>query len=184
MHKHEPIPPLSGIKTIIFDFDGIFTNNKVYLNEEGIESIQCDRGDGLGINILKRFIKKSNLDIDIFILSKEKNQVVQKRAAKLEIKCLSGVDDKLSLISNYFLEKNGEIENSFKTLLYVGNDLNDLKPILKSGFSVCPNDSHPIIKKYSMITLKKNGGDGFVRELIELLLKLNDLEIDEISDLI
>ena len=42
--------------TLVFDFDGVFTNNKVYVNEKGIESIICDRGDGLGLNILKKFI--------------------------------------------------------------------------------------------------------------------------------
>ena len=74
--------------TIVFDFDGVFTDNKVYLNEQGEESIRCDRSDGLGINLLNRFKIKNSWDLEYFILSKEKNIVVNKRAEKLQIESL------------------------------------------------------------------------------------------------
>ena len=62
--------------TIIFDFDGVFTDNKVIVSENGLEQVICDRADGLGINILKKFIKKQNWGVEFFILSTEKNPVV------------------------------------------------------------------------------------------------------------
>ena len=71
--------------TLIFDFDGVFTNNKVYLDENGKEIIRCDRSDGLAFDILRTFQEKKNWDVQYFILSTEKNPVVQKRAEKLKI---------------------------------------------------------------------------------------------------
>ena len=182
-HRTE-IPLIENFHTIVFDFDGIFTNNKVFINQEGLESVQCDRADGLGINILKKYIKKKNIEIEIFILSKEKNKVVLSRSNKLDLDCKHGIDNKLMFLMNYLNQRFGENKISPKNLLYMGNDLNDLESIIYSGFSICPNDSHELIKKYSSITLNSNGGEGFVREAIELLIRLNELEYNELIEFI
>ena len=170
----------SKYHTLVFDFDGVFTNNKVYVNEKGIESIICDRGDGLGLNILKKFILLKKWDLDYFILSKETNKVVKTRAKKLNIKCINSVDNKLEYLSTYL--KNNK--KSPKGLLYVGNDLNDLEPIKFAGFGICPLDSHPIIKKNCDLIFPRNGGDGFVRAIIEFIIGLDKMDIKEIKDLI
>ena len=174
---------LYSYHTLIFDFDGVFTNNKVYLNENGIEQIRCDRGDGLGINILKSFIKKKNLNLEFFILSKEKNIVVKLRAKKLKIKSFQGIDNKLDFIKKYLYKRFGEIGNSKKGVIYIGNDLNDLESILFSGFSFCPNDAHEIIKDNVNIVIDKEGGNGFVRKCIEKIINLNDLSLNDICKL-
>ena len=62
-------PKYENIRTIVFDFDGIFTNNKVYINEEGIESIRCDRSDGLAFDLAKKFIKNNNCDVKLIVLT-------------------------------------------------------------------------------------------------------------------
>ncbi|MEY2940072.1 MAG: hypothetical protein RIS58_1059, partial [Actinomycetota bacterium] len=80
---------LSAIKAIVFDFDGVFTDNKVIVSQDGSEFVVCDRGDGMGITLLKE------IGIRMMILSKEKNPVVSARGSKLGIEVIQGCDDKL-----------------------------------------------------------------------------------------
>ena len=84
---------------VVFDFDGVFTNNKVIVSEDGKESVVCDRSDGLGIMMLKA------AGIPSFILSKEKNPVVSARAKKLGLEVMQGIDHKLQILSSYCNEK-------------------------------------------------------------------------------
>ena len=76
------------IDLIVYDFDGVMTDNSVIVNEDGIESVIVNRSDGLAVGILK------SLCITQLILSKESNKIVSTRAAKLEIQVLQGVNDK------------------------------------------------------------------------------------------
>ena len=75
MHDTQ-IPSWHLIHTIVFDFDGVFTDNKVWVHQDGSESVRCDRGDGLAFDILRKFIKVNHWSLDYFILSTEKNEVV------------------------------------------------------------------------------------------------------------
>jgi len=176
-------PDLRSIHTVVFDFDGVFTNNKVYLNQNGDESVRCDRADGLGLNFLNYYCSRNKLKIGQLILSKEKNPVVLARANKLNIECKHGVSDKKQFLTRYF--KNREPNNDlFSGLVYLGNDLNDLPMIKVAGFSVVPNDAHPIVKRYASVVLHSNGGDGFVREFIEKLMCIDDMSTEELDELI
>ena len=67
------LPKWFETHTIIFDFDGVFTDNKVTIREDGLEEVSCNRGDGLAFDILRKFIKKENWNLKYFILSKETN---------------------------------------------------------------------------------------------------------------
>ena len=78
---------------IFFDFDGVFTNNYVYVSEDGSESVRCSRQDGIGLSKLKA------LKIDLYVVSSETNPVVRKRCSKLEIETHHGVLDKYKTIS-------------------------------------------------------------------------------------
>ena len=60
-----------SVHTLIFDFDGVFTDNSVYINESGQESVVCDRRDGLGINLLRAYCHNESHDMRLLILSKE-----------------------------------------------------------------------------------------------------------------
>ena len=166
------LPNLEGINSIIFDFDGVFTNNKVYLNHNGDEFVQCSRGDGLGIKILNKFLKNNNLNIDIFVVSTEQNKVVKKRCEKLNLKCFNGIKNKKDFLKKYFQENNLDVTSSFKNMLYVGNDINDLEVILSAGFSVCPKDAHPLIKDSVSLIIDRKGGDDFVRTFIETIIDI------------
>ena len=116
------IPNWISIHTIVFDFDGVFTDNKVWIDQNGTESVRCDRGDGLAFDLLRRFSQQNDWNLNYFILSKEKNSVVSVRAAKLRISCVQDNSDKARYIKSYLLENN----LSPAGLIYVGNDLNDL----------------------------------------------------------
>ena len=178
------LPKLCDIHTIIFDFDGIFTNNKVYFDQNGNEIVVCDKSDSLGFDILKKYIKKNNHNIRYFVLSKEKNDVVSKRCKKLNINCFNGIDNKVFFINEYLSKKINNNEDLFRGIIYLGNDLNDLEAMRKSGFSVAPSDANKKIKEVADLVINKKGGRGFIREFIEKLLNLDSYNEKELISLI
>ena len=178
------IPKYENIHTIVFDFDGIFTDNKVYVDQEGKESVRCDRSDGLGFDFLRTFIKRKKWDLEYFILSKETNPVVLARAKKLKLPCKNSEDNKLVYLQKYLKERFVNYEEAFKGLLYLGNDLNDLPAMRFSGFSVAPSDSHPLVLKEADLIINKKGGDGFVRAFIEELIFRKKTSYEQITSLL
>ena len=158
---------IDKIHALVFDFGGVMTNNLVYINQEGKESVRCNRADGLAFDVLSK-LKKSS-----YILSTEKNNVVRMRAKKLKINVIQGISNKVNAIKSLAKKNNYNLEN----ILYVGNDLNDYEAMKICGFSVCPADSHYKIRKLSDIILKTNGGDGVVRDLIENIFNLDIIKI-------
>jgi len=158
---------LDDIDALVFDFDGVLTNNLVYLNQDGLESVACSRADGLAFDVLRKLKKPA------FILSTEKSTVVVMRAKKLKIPAIQGVSDKVRAIKELIDENHYNIKN----ILYVGNDLNDYLAMQFCGYSVCPSDSHPKIKHISDICLSTNGGNGVVRELLEEVLNIDFIKI-------
>ena len=158
---------LDDIDALVFDFDGVLTNNFVYLNQEGVESVACSRADGLAFDVLRKLNKPA------FILSTEKNSVVAMRANKLKIPAIQGVSDKVEAIKELADKK----KYNLKSILYVGNDLNDYLVMQVCGYTACPIDSHPRIKEISKYVLNTKGGNGIVRELLEQVLNLDFIEI-------
>jgi len=182
MKNNQQIPDIHEVHTIVFDFDGVFTDNRVYLNQEGVESVCCDRRDGLGIDFLRKYQAQGKLKADMFILSTETNPIVQARAEKLKLPCKAGVMGKLSFLEEYLSKKFPTEKDAFAGLVYLGNDLNDLPVIARAGFSVVPIDAHPVVRSRASLVLPQKGGDAFVREFVELFLKINDLSVGEIND--
>ena len=158
---------LDDIDALVFDFDGVLTNNLVYLNQEGVESVACSRADGLAFDVLRKLNKPA------FILSTEKNSVVAMRAKKIKIPVVQGVPDKVRAIKELADKKNYNL----KSILYVGNDLNDYLVMQVCGYTACPIDSHPRIKEISENILTTKGGDGVVRELLEQVFNLDFIKI-------
>ena len=184
MLKEEKLMYWMNFHTLIFDFDGVFTDNCLYLNEKGQESVKCDRADGLGLDILRNFIKKHSWDLDFFILSTEKNNVVLERAKKLKIKAHNGVSNKLEFIKNYLKDKYGQYSDSKSGVIYVGNDLNDLSSMIFCGYSISPSDAHDSIKKISDLIVPKKGGNGLVREIIEMIINIDNMSLEEKQNII
>ncbi len=158
---------LDDIDALVFDFDGVLTNNLVYLNQEGVESVACSRADGLAFDVLRKLNKPA------FILSTEKSFVVTMRAKKLKIPAIQGVANKVAAIKELARENKFDLKN----ILYVGNDLNDYLVMQVCGYTACPIDSHPRIKEISENILIAKGGNGVVRELLEQVLNLDFIKI-------
>ena len=158
---------IKNIDAFIFDFDGVLTDNKVYINENGSESVLCSRSDGLAFDVLRKINKK------FFILSTETNPVVAKRAEKIQAKVIQSSTNKLDSI--FLIAKKYKL--SFNKLCFIGNDINDIEAMNICGLSICPNDAHNLVKQCSKIILNKNGGDGVARELIEEVFQLDFLNI-------
>ena len=158
--------------TIVFDFDGVFTDNCVYVDDTGRESVKCSREDSLGINILKSFVKATSWNLHMFILSKEKNPVVSHRGKKLGIEVHQGVDNKVDFIDIYLQTKLKLAKNQlvgWAGVIYLGNDLNDLHATIKAGYSFCPCNAHPLLAKKASQIASHKGGEGFVRFVAEEL---------------
>lgn len=158
---------IGEISLVIFDFDGVLTNNSVYVDENGKETVRCSRADGIGFDAMRK------MNIQSYIISSEKNQVVSRRAKKLKVPTFQGVKNKWSLVCE--IAQKHKIDT--KKILFVGNDINDYQAINNCGFSACPADSHKKIKEVSKFILKKNGGNGIVREIVEDLLGLDLIKI-------
>jgi len=162
MKNYYKLPKI--IRAIVFDFDGVFTDNKVIVDEDGKESVICDRSDGLGISAIKKY------NFALLVLSKERNPVVQKRCEKLGLPCIQGIDDKKTVLASWLDEKQINPNN----VIYVGNDINDIECLNFVGCGIVVADAHEEVKKIAKIILKNNGGHGAVRELCDLLLTKNN----------
>jgi len=167
----------SKLRFFICDFDGVFTDNNVYLNSKGQEFVRCSRYDGYGIRILKAANEMGLANLEISILSTETNKVVSRRAAKLKVECFSGIENKLAFLKEVYFPLFGlDIDKGLSQLIYLGNDLNDLAIMKKAKVSFAPKDSHPLVIKNASFVLKnKLGGNGFVREVIESILGKRNL---------
>lgn len=178
------IPNLDTVHTVAFDFDGVFTDNKVWTDDQGRESVRCDRADGLAFDMLRSAQLRGLLDAEIFIVSSEENPVVSHRAQKLQIDCYQGVGDKLEFVRQHLFERFPTDPDPFAGLIFLGNDLNDLALMEAAGFSVAPSDGHERVLKVATLVLDRPGGDGFIRKFVECMLTIDQLALDEIDEFV
>jgi N-acylneuraminate cytidylyltransferase len=149
------------VKLVVFDFDGVMTDNRVWVDETGLERIAANRSDSYGIRHLKM------AGVEALVLSMETNPVVAARCRKMKIEAMQGIQDKGPALVN--LMKDRGLEPS--EVIYVGNDTNDLDCFASAGYSVAPADSHPEVLRKADLVLKNTGGRGAVRELCDLILQ-------------
>jgi N-acylneuraminate cytidylyltransferase len=159
---------LTEITTIFFDFDGVFTDNTVYVDQNGIEAVRCSRADGLGIKLLHKE------HIRMVIISSEENPVVSARAAKLNLPVFQGYDEKAVFLEGYLQREKIDPEQT----AFIGNDINDLEAMRLFKYRVCPADSHPEILECANIKLNTSGGNGAVREFCEMIILARKKQIN------
>ena len=147
------------IRLIVYDCDGVLTDNRVYVSETGAEYAVFHRGDGFAIRMLKE------LGFKQIILSTEANPIVAYRAQKLQIPVVHNLKDKAKALEMYCLESGIALD----TVLYVGNDMNDLEAMQLAGYRACPLDAEPEIKSICDWISSKNGGAGVIRELYRFI---------------
>lgn len=160
-HKRRSLPQKTCL--LVMDFDGVLTNDEVIVNQDGLESVICNRGDGIGFWLLRE------AGITAIVISSETNPVVRKRCEKLGIQSYQGTLDKATVLKKYLAENKIPAENT----VYIGNDINDLQCFPLVGCAAAPADAHDLVKSKADIILKRNGGQGVVRELCELIVRRN-----------
>jgi YrbI family 3-deoxy-D-manno-octulosonate 8-phosphate phosphatase len=153
---------LNDIQLIVYDFDGVLTDNKVILREDGLESVIVNRSDGLAINIIK------GIGIKQIIVTTETNKVVEIRAIKLDIPIIKGVNKKKESIISFCNKNNIKLNK----VIYIGNDINDLEIMRIVGYPICPSDAYEEVKRISKIILKSKGGSGVVREILKYIKRI------------
>lgn len=154
---------LSELDAIVFDFDGVLTDDRVWVDQDGRETVCCSRRDGLAFDVLRK------THLKLFILSTEKNTVVAKRAEKLRIRAVHGASDKAASLRALAKEEGFPLDRT----LYVGNDVNDLPAAALCAFVACPSDAHPSVKAMTTYCLSTPGGSGIVREIVEQILSID-----------
>ena len=150
-------PLLERVRLAVFDFDGVFTDNRVWVNERGEETLAFSRSDGLGLRRL------DEVGVAYLIVSMEQNPIVGARAAKLRADCVQGVADKLSVLR----ERSRELAVSLEETAFVGNDINDAECLRAVGCSVVPADAWPEVRPLARWVLERPGGAGCVREFCD-----------------
>lgn len=158
--KGNLIKKLKKIKLFALDFDGVFTDGKVYLNQDGLEMVVCSRRDSLGMNLLKKE------GIKFVVLSMEPNPIIAKRCEKLKIEMLYSPDDKLYLFKNLIKREKIKIEE----VAYMGDDLNDLDCLKYAGVAFTVKDGASECLKVADYITKRQSGDHALREVCDLIL--------------
>jgi N-acylneuraminate cytidylyltransferase len=156
-----PLP--EKIDLIISDFDGVITDNRVWVNEDGTEYVAAYRSDSIGVQLLR------GIGVEVMILSSEPNRVVEARARKMGVQVIHGIGihDKGRVMREVLEEKNIRAEN----VIYIGNDLNDLPCFDVAGWSVAVADAYPEVIRAADFVSSKAGGHGALREVCDLILK-------------
>jgi 3-deoxy-D-manno-octulosonate 8-phosphate phosphatase (KDO 8-P phosphatase) len=155
-----------AVHLVVFDFDGVFTDNTVTVSQDGVESVSCCRSDGLGLRRLRE------IGVPALILSTEANPVVSTRARKIGLPCIQGCDDKLQALE----EEVSRRGISLKEVAFVGNDINDAACLEHVGLAVVVRDAYPEVAALADIVLERDGGKGAVREFCDLFWRSRQSE--------
>lgn len=148
---------LAAVKLVVFDFDGVFTDNTVFVSQDGTESVRCWRSDGLGLTRLRE------AGVLSFIISTEANPVVAARARKLRIPCEQGVEDKAAAIA----ATCDALGVPLSETMFVGNDINDLPALSLVGMPAAVADAYPELDAAVRFRTARPGGLGAVREICD-----------------
>ncbi len=149
---------IKQIRLIAFDFDGVFTDNMVYVFEDGAEAVRCCRSDGIGLKKLHK------VEVETIVISTETNPVVSARSRKLGIHCIQGCNNKLERLESVCRKKGLLLSQ----VSFMGNDVNDLTCLKVVGFPVIVQDAHPDVISSARYRTMARGGHGAVRELCDL----------------
>ena len=153
---------IKKIRCLLVDCDGVLTNGAMYYTENGDEIKKFSTYDGMGFQLLK------NHGIITGIITGEDRQLVKRRFEKLGLNDLyMGLSDKLKILDEICKKNNLKYEE----VAYIGDDLNDIPIIENVGFSCSVHNGISIIKSKVDYVTSKNGGEGAVREIADLILK-------------
>jgi N-acylneuraminate cytidylyltransferase len=152
--------PVIDVDAVVTDFDGVHTDDRMYLAQDGQESVQVSREDGMGVSLARA------AGIRMLILSTEVNPVVAARAAKLQVPVIHGQSDKAQALKEWLAAEGLDPDR----VAYVGNDVNDLGCLRMVGWPIAVANAHPHVQAVARLKLTRSGGSGAVRELCELVV--------------
>jgi len=155
---------LAGIKLLACDFDGVMTDGRVYVDQDGRETVRCSRRDGMGITMLQ------NAGVEVVVISREANPVVTKRCEKIGVKCWSAVETtlgKLGILQAHAAESGLTVDQ----IAYVGDDVNDIAALNYAGVAFSVADGHRAVQSIADYVTKASGGNHVVREICELIFE-------------
>lgn len=147
----------NNVSMLLLDFDGVLTTNSVLVLENGSEAVLCSRYDGIGI------AKLNSIGIETVIVSTEENRVVRARAKKLKLRCFQGIKEKGKIVKKLIADAKVDA----KTVVFVGNDINDLPALELVGIPIVVNDCWPELLSVAKAITNRNGGMGAVREICD-----------------
>lgn len=153
---------LIGIRLLVLDFDGVMTDNRVLVDEDGKEAAWCNRGDGWGIARLRE------AGVEIIVLSTEVVPVATARCRKLGIECIQPCENKLAKLKELVQMRALNPEH----VAYVGNDQNDLECMRWVGVPIAVADATAEATSAAMYVTVRPGGYGAVREVADQILGL------------
>jgi len=162
-HASEYKSNFNKIKLFLSDVDGVLTDAGMYYTENGDEFKKFCTYDGMGFQLLQK------TGIKVGILTTEDRELNRRRAKKLGLDFdFHGAKDKLQIVKDLCIKENITLDE----VAYIGDDVNCFSLLSHVGIAACPNNAVDKIKAIpNIIQLNKNGGDGVVREFVELILK-------------
>jgi YrbI family 3-deoxy-D-manno-octulosonate 8-phosphate phosphatase len=163
---------LKKIKMLVMDVDGTLTDGRVFYSKNGEEMKAFSIIDGMGIQIFQDYGYLTA------IITSETSQIVTARAMKLKIDnvLLGSKDKKKDLI-----DLANELNLSLEEVAFMGDDIIDIPALKIAGFSACPADAVKYVRDNVDYICSRSGGNGAVRELIELILEMQGKSINFID---
>jgi 3-deoxy-D-manno-octulosonate 8-phosphate phosphatase (KDO 8-P phosphatase) len=157
---------LAGIRLVAFDIDGVFTDGRLYISNDGIESKAFHTHDGFGIRQLIA------AGLHVAVISGRESIAVEKRMSELGVHhVIQGNSDKVAA----FDALTAELGISEADAVYVGDDIPDLPLLNRVGFSVAVSNAHEEVKAVTDYTTDRAGGFGAVREVCDLILNARNV---------
>ncbi|MCF8053977.1 MAG: HAD hydrolase family protein [Deltaproteobacteria bacterium] len=157
---------IAKITTLVLDVDGVLTDGKIIVADNGMETKNFCVRDGHGLRLLGRS------GVEIMLLTGRYSELVSFRARDLEIK---EVHQKIFNKLETFIEIAARKNISLTEVAFIGDDVIDVPLLRRVGFSAAPNDAIDEVKAVVDYVASKNGGNGAVREICEMILKGKNL---------
>lgn len=151
-----------AVRMVVFDVDGVLTDGRLFLAEDGTEIKVFHSRDGQGLVMLLA------TGVRVGVISGRSSPVVTERMRALGIHCVhQGCGDKLPVLEGLL----AEFGLGFDQVAYVGDDLPDLPPLLRVGLAVAVADAHPLVRRHAHWTTTLPGGKGAAREICDLVME-------------
>ena len=153
----------ADIKLLVLDCDGVLTHGCVYVDGAGNESARFSHRDGMGVELLRRAY------VRVIVLTNQESDYPRQRCKKMDILCLRGTGNKQERLSEWL--RLNPTQYKLEEICYVGDDVNDITTMRFVGLPVAVGDAEESVKSVAKYITSRNGGNGAVREVCDLILK-------------